>query len=37
MLGSIPGAADKSKYLKGLCTGTGSAAGQVVRAQAYCG
>lgn len=34
MLGSIPGAAYKGKYLKSLYTGAGSAAGWSVRVQA---
>ena len=37
MLGSIPGAAYKSKYHKSLYTGAGSAAGWLVQVQAYCG
>ena len=36
MLGSIPGAAYKSKYHKSLYTGAGGATGRLVWFQAYC-
>jgi hypothetical protein len=36
MLGFVPGASYTSKYHKSLYTGAGSAAGWLIRVQAYC-